>query len=50
MVDSLDPKIGQTIYDPATGSCGFLIEAFNYMNEQEKNDSQLDFLKKKTFY
>jgi type I restriction enzyme M protein len=27
-----------------------LIEAFNYMNEQEKNDSQLDFLKKKTFY
>lgn len=50
MVESLDPQIGQTIYDPATGSCGFLIEAFNYMNEQEKNDSQLDFLKKKTFY
>lgn len=50
MVESLNPKIGQTIYDPATGSCGFLIEAFNYMNEQEKNDSQLDFLKKKTFY
>ncbi len=47
MVESLDPQIWQTIYDPATGSCGFLIEAFNYMNEQEKNDSQLDFLKRK---
>lgn len=50
MVDTIDPKIGQTVYDPATGSCGFLIEAFNHMNAQEKNDKQLDFLKNKTFF
>ena len=50
MVDSVDPKIGQTIYDPATWSCGFLIEAFNYMNAQDKNDKELEFLKKNTFF
>ena len=50
MVDSLKPKIGQTIYDPATWSCGFLIEAFNFMIKQEKNDEELLFLKNKTFF
>ena len=50
MVDSVDPKIGQTIYDPATWSCGFLIEAFNHMNSQDKTDKQLEFLQKHTFF
>lgn len=50
MVDSVDPKIGQTVYDPATWSCGFLIEAFNHMNAQEKTDKELEFLNKNTFF
>lgn len=50
MVESVDPKIWQTIYDPATWSCGFLIEAFNQMNTQEKTDTELDFLNKNTFF
>lgn len=50
MVDSVDPKIWQTVYDPATWSCWFLIEAFNHMNAQEKNDKQLEFLQKNTFF
>ncbi|MBS9783795.1 N-6 DNA methylase [Candidatus Gracilibacteria bacterium] len=50
MVEILEPQIGQTIYDPASGSCGFLIEAFEYLNKQDKNDKQLDFLKKHTFF
>ncbi len=50
MVEALKPKIGQTIYDPATWSCGFLIEAFNFMDKQEKNDKQLELLKKHTFF
>lgn len=50
IVDVLEPKIWQTVYDPATGSCGFLIEAFNHMNAQEKNDKELDFLQKHTFF
>jgi len=27
----VDPKIGETIYDPACGSAGFLCEAFDYL-------------------
>ena len=50
MVDSIDPKVWQTVYDPSTWSCWFLIEAFNHMNAQEKSDKQLDFLKKNSFF
>ncbi len=30
ITDVVNPTIGQTIYDPAVGSCGFLIEAYNH--------------------
>ncbi|RLA79473.1 MAG: SAM-dependent DNA methyltransferase, partial [Epsilonproteobacteria bacterium] len=29
--DVVNPQIEQTIYDPAVGSCGFLIEAYNHI-------------------
>jgi len=50
MVEAVKPKVGQKVYDPATWSCGFLIEAFNFMKNQVENDEQLDFLMKNTFY
>lgn len=50
IVNLVDPKIGQTVYDPASGSCGFLIEAHNHMRPQVKTDKQLDFLANKTFF
>ena len=31
MIQVLDPQIGETIYDPACGSAGFLCEAFEYL-------------------
>ena len=31
IVDMLDPKIGETIYDPAAGTAGFLTAAFNHI-------------------
>ncbi len=31
ITDVVNPTIGQTIYDPAVGSCGFLIEAYNHI-------------------
>ena len=34
MVQVLDPQIGETIYDGAAGSCGFLCEAYDYMLER----------------
>lgn len=31
MVQLVDPKLGETVYDPAMGSAGFLVEAHKYM-------------------
>jgi len=31
IVNMVDPKIGQTVYDPAMGSAGFLVEAYKHM-------------------
>ncbi len=50
IVDIVDPKVGQTVYDPATGSCGFLIEAFNHIKPQVKTDKDLEFLNDSTFF
>ena len=55
MVDVLQPQIGETIYDGAVGSAGFLCEAFDYLREggKDKKDlstSALKTLQEKTFY
>src|SRR5215212_9888982 len=31
MVRSIDPKIGETVYDPCCGTGGFLAQAYEYM-------------------
>jgi type I restriction enzyme M protein len=31
IVAMLDPKVGETIYDPAAGTAGFLVAAYNHM-------------------
>ncbi|MDA2412452.1 N-6 DNA methylase [Bacillus cereus] len=40
MAHVLDPKEGETICDPACGSGGFLIKAFEYVREQIERDIQ----------
>jgi len=40
MVEVLDPKEGELICDPACGSGGFLIKAFEYIREQITQDIQ----------
>ena len=55
MIDVIDPKIGETIYDPAAGSAGFLCEAFDYLRKGGKEQrqlttSELATLQTKTFY
>lgn len=51
MVEAVDPQIGQTVYDGAVGSGGFLIQAFEHMSKQ-KNLSAKDwkFLQNDTFF
>lgn len=36
MVAVTDPRLGETVLDPAAGTGGFLVEAFNYLSEQVK--------------
>jgi type I restriction enzyme M protein len=52
IVKVVAPQLGQTIYDGALGSAGFLCEAFEYLKEQNKNRStaQNNLLQTKTFY
>ena len=51
IIKVLDPKIGETIYDGASGSAGFLCEAFDYlMNSKKLSTSDITTLQKKTFY
>lgn len=50
IVECIDPKIGQTIFDPAAGSCGFLVEAYEYLKEQASTSSQIKKLSEETFF
>lgn len=52
IVKIVDPKIGETIYDGACGSAGFLVESFNYLtqNQAKLSSSQITTLQNKTFY
>ena len=48
----VDPKLGETVYDPACGSAGFLCEGFDYLKEQnpKRTTAQDKALQEKTFY
>ena len=51
MIKVLEPKIGETIYDPALGSAGFLCEAYDYIyNKMEKTTDNLTQLQEHTLY
>jgi len=49
MITVLDPKVGETIYDPACGSGGFLVEAYKYILSKSENlsTSDMEFLQTK---
>jgi type I restriction enzyme M protein len=51
IVQVVQPKIGERIYDGAVGSAGFLCEAFDYLIAQGNlTTSDLDILQTRTFY
>jgi len=50
MIRVTDPKLGETIYDGAAGSAGFLCEAFEYLRDKATTTSDLETLQKHTFY
>ena len=53
MVRVVKPEIGETVYDPGCGTCGFLAQSFEYMREQagqKITGPELERLKHHTFY
>ena len=54
MVRVVDPRIGETVYDPGCGTGGFLAQAYEHMAGPGKANihsaEQLETLKRRTFY
>ena len=51
IVKLINPKIGETVYDGASGSCGFLVEAFHHiLNSKSLTTTELKRLELKTLY
>ena len=50
MIKVINPKIGESIYDGAVGSAGFLCEAYEYLRDQKLTTKQLKTLQTKTFH
>ena len=51
IIKVVNPKIGETIYDGAVGSAGFLAESFEFLeNSKVLTTSDVETLQKKTFY
>ena len=44
IVDCIRPQIGETVCDPACGTGGFLLAAYDYMKEQSFNIAKINFL------
>ena len=50
MVDCIAPQIGETVCDPACGTGGFLLTAYDYMKEQSASKEKRDFLRDKALH
>lgn len=42
IVEMVDPKVGETIYDPAAGTAGFLVAAFNHIRLANSSDTAIE--------
>ena len=50
MVDVTRPQIGETVCDPACGTGGFLLAAYDYMKGQSPDKEKRDFLREKALH
>ncbi len=53
IVRAVDPRLGETVYDPGCGTGGFLVQAFEHMRRQlgdRATADELETLKQRTFY
>lgn len=51
IIEVVNPQIGETIYDGAAGSAGFLCESFGFLSDNnELSTSDVETLQEKTFF
>lgn len=53
MVQTIDPKVGETVYDPGCGTGGFLAQSFEYIWHKIKHNAsgdQIETLKQRMFF
>lgn len=50
MIKVVNPQIGETIYDGAVGSAGFLCEAYDHLRKPTLSASDFETLQRRTFY
>jgi type I restriction enzyme M protein len=50
IVSVIDPKIGETILDPACGTGGFLVATFEHLKQQEKTSKDYERIQKGSIF
>lgn len=50
MVAVTDPRLGETVLDPASGTGGFLVEAFNHLSKQVKTVADRKILQEASLF
>ena len=50
MVEAVNPCLGETILDPACGTGGFLVEAFNHLSKQVKTVKNREVLQERSLF
>src|SRR5438093_10422701 len=50
MVEVTDPRLGEVVLDPASGTGGFLVEAYNHLSKQVNTVADRKLLQEKTLF
>jgi type I restriction enzyme M protein len=50
MVQVTDPRLGETVLDPAAGTGGFLVESYNHLSEQVKTVAHRRLLQEESLF
>jgi type I restriction enzyme M protein len=50
MVEVTDPRLGETVLDPAAGTGGFLVETFNHLSKQVKTVAHRRLLQEESIF
>jgi len=48
IVQAVDPRLGETVLDPAAGTGGFLVEAFDHLGKQSKRAEDFSLIQTET--